>query len=282
MNTENCKIEMIDVNCIRVVNSRNRDAKKYNEIITSIESLGLKTPIVVSEREKLDGKQFYDLVCGEGRLNAYKQAKESKIAARILAVGDEDLLLMSLVENMARRQPSKTAIVQEIERLSAEKYSIVDIAKKTGYSPTYIGKLKMLVDRKERHFLTAVLSGKMPISVAITLSECNGDSEIQNYLNEAYENGEVKGKSLKYMKDILWRRKNGNKLKYKSKYNNETVIAECKAEIKRGVAFLKKVQRCENNLAYLKGALMKILDDSCFTDLMITQEITDIPEQIKR
>lgn len=70
---------MIDVNCIRVVNSRNRDAKKYNEIITSIESLGLKTPIVVSEREKLDGKQFYDLVCGEGRLNAYKQERNQRL-----------------------------------------------------------------------------------------------------------------------------------------------------------------------------------------------------------
>lgn len=273
---------MIDVNCIRVVNSRNRESKKYKEIVNSIQNLGLKTPIVVSEREIIDGKQFYDLVCGEGRLNAYKQSNEQMIPARILNVGTEDLLLMSLVENIARRQPNKTAIIKEIERLIKEGYSIGDIAQKTGYTTNYIARLKTLVDKGEKQIINAVLSGKMPISIAITIVECSNDESIQNYLNKAYEDGEININSLKYMKEVLWRRKNGNKWRYKSKDKDESIIAECKAEIKRGTTFLRKVQRCENNLAYLKGALMKILEDDCFVDLMLTQGINNIPEQIQK
>ena len=122
----------------------------------------------------------------------------------------------------------------------------------------------------------------MPISIAITIVECSNDESIQNYLNKAYEDGEININSLKYMKEVLWRRKNGNKWRYKSKDKDESIIAECKAEIKRGTTFLRKVQRCENNLAYLKGALMKILEDDCFVDLMLTQGINNIPEQIQK
>lgn len=282
MDINEIRIGMVDVDSIRVINSRNRDAQKYNEIISSIKTLGLKTPIVVAEREIREGKQYYDLVCGEGRLEAYRKSNEVRIPARIMNVNDEDLLLMSLVENIARRQPNRTAILNEIDRLSKDGYSTTDIAKKTGYTTSYINRLKILIDKGESQLLNVVLAGKIPISVGITIAECSDDNEIQKCINEAYSKGEIKGASLKYVKDTLWKRKNGTRIQHKARISEESLIESCKEDIKRGTTFLRKVQRCENNLAYLKGALMKIMEDECFVDLMITQGIKDIPEQLQK
>ena len=39
MDINEIRIGMVDVDSIRVINSRNRDTKKYNEIISSIKTL---------------------------------------------------------------------------------------------------------------------------------------------------------------------------------------------------------------------------------------------------
>lgn len=240
MDISEVKIAMIEVDAIRVINSRNRDIKKYNEIVASINALGLKTPIVVAEREIIDGKQYYDLVCGEGRLEAYRKSNEICIPARIINADNEELLLMSLVENIARRQPNRTAILKEIDRLFKEGYSTVEIAQKTGYTPSYINRLKTLIDKGESQLLNVVLAGKLPISVGITIAECTDDSSIQECINEAYSKGEIKGASLKYIKDTLWKRKNSSKIQKKPKYNDESLIEACKGRYQARDLLLKK------------------------------------------
>ena len=45
----------------------------------------------------------YLLVCGEGRLNAFRILGETHIPALVVDVTDEDAFIMSLAENIARR-----------------------------------------------------------------------------------------------------------------------------------------------------------------------------------
>ncbi len=64
------RVEMIPVELITVVNSRVRNPKSIREIVANIAQLGLKKPITVTRRAEAGGP-FYDLVCGQGRLEAY-------------------------------------------------------------------------------------------------------------------------------------------------------------------------------------------------------------------
>lgn len=64
------KVEMIPIDRITIVNPRVRNKRSFRDIIDNIAQLGLKKPITVSRRVEAGGP-FYDLVCGQGRLEAF-------------------------------------------------------------------------------------------------------------------------------------------------------------------------------------------------------------------
>ncbi len=64
-------VKMIPIERITVINPRVRNKKIFKEITSNIAELGLKRPITVTRREDTDGPR-YDLVCGQGRLEAYQ------------------------------------------------------------------------------------------------------------------------------------------------------------------------------------------------------------------
>ncbi|WP_295400677.1 ParB N-terminal domain-containing protein [uncultured Thiocystis sp.] len=65
-------VRLIPINRIEVLNSRERNTKVFEEIVGNIKAIGLKKPITVTQREGADGEPKYILVCGEGRLNAFR------------------------------------------------------------------------------------------------------------------------------------------------------------------------------------------------------------------
>ena len=96
-------IEIIPVGAIDVVNPRVRNRRIFKEIVTSVAELGLKRPITV-KRKTSEGEPRYDLVCGQGRLEAYQALGQREIPAVVVDASNEDSAIMSLVENCARRQ----------------------------------------------------------------------------------------------------------------------------------------------------------------------------------
>src|SRR3546814_16497888 len=70
-------------------------------------------PITVTARQGEDGL-VYDLVCGQGRLEAFRELDQTEVPALIVAADAEDCLVSSLVENCARRQHQAVDLLQEI------------------------------------------------------------------------------------------------------------------------------------------------------------------------
>jgi ParB family transcriptional regulator, chromosome partitioning protein len=98
----NDEVQLVPIDQIRILNPRHRDPKKFAQILESIRNLGLKKPIQVSLRSKEEGDEpGYDLVCGQGRIEAFQALGFTEIPAIVVAVSKEDRLLRSLVENMA-------------------------------------------------------------------------------------------------------------------------------------------------------------------------------------
>ena len=65
-------VTLVPINRIEILNSRDRNMKVFEEIVDNIRAIGLKKPITVAERPGDDGDPRYVLVCGEGRLNAFR------------------------------------------------------------------------------------------------------------------------------------------------------------------------------------------------------------------
>ena len=71
MNESAPVVQMIPVNQINVLNPRSRNKIVFQGIVTNISNLGLKRPITVARRAQPSDGKDYDLVCGQGRLEAF-------------------------------------------------------------------------------------------------------------------------------------------------------------------------------------------------------------------
>src|SRR5437870_56711 len=118
------QIQDIPVNGIAVPNPRSRSKVVFQGVIASIRALGLKKPISVTRRPPAaDGTQ-YDLVYGQGRLEAYKALGYPTIPALVVSVTAEERFLVGLVENVARRRPSNVELLREITSLKQRGYTV--------------------------------------------------------------------------------------------------------------------------------------------------------------
>jgi ParB family transcriptional regulator, chromosome partitioning protein len=205
-------VQFIPVDQVNIVNTRSRAREKFKQIISSIKTVGLKKPITVSPASGKYGPGSYDLVCGEGRLLAFRSLGEQLIPARVLSVSSEELLLMSLVENLARRQARSAELLQEIAALKKRGYKISQIATKTDLAPTYVTGVLRLLARGETALLQAVEQQRIPLSVAVEIATSD-DEGVQRALHEAYEQNLLRGKRLLRVRAFVEKRRADNGLK---------------------------------------------------------------------
>lgn len=102
------QIEMIPIARIKVLNPRARNKRVHREIVNNIEAVGLKQPITVSRRSGT-GPIRYDLVCGEGRLEAFRMLGETEIPALVIEASE--------AVRQGRGQPSLWRMAGKIEPL---------------------------------------------------------------------------------------------------------------------------------------------------------------------
>ena len=188
------RVEMIPIEQITVVNPRARNQRVFNEIVENIAQVGLKRPITVTRRAEADGP-FYDLVCGQGRLEACRALGHLEVPALVVSADEEDCLVSSLVENCARRQHHAVDLLQDVSGMKTRGYSTAEIAKKTGLSPEYVAGVIRLLENSEERLLRAVELGMMPISVAVDIADAE-DGDVQAALQSAYESRLLRGRKL--------------------------------------------------------------------------------------
>ena len=175
----------IPLSTIRIVNPRSRSKVKWQSIVQSISVLGLKRPITVAKLSGPDTNgKLYDLVCGQGRVEAFQALGQQTIPAIVVDAPEQDLLLMSLIENIARRPSSATAILDEVRILRQRGHSTDEIATKLGMDKTYIYGIAHLIDCGEDFLVRSVEAGRIPLSVATEIA-AGHDQEVRTHLINA-------------------------------------------------------------------------------------------------
>ena len=78
--THQTEVTLVPTDRIRVLNPRVRNPRTFADMVENIAKIGLKRPITVTRRTDTD-PQEYDLVCGQGRLEAFIELKQIAIPA---------------------------------------------------------------------------------------------------------------------------------------------------------------------------------------------------------
>lgn len=287
MPTHRQHIEMIALDRINVLNPRARNKRQHLEIIESIRAVGLKRPITVRRRPG-DDEIPYDLVCGEGRMEAFRALGRNSIPAVVIDAEESDCLLMSLVENIARRQHRPIDLMQEIGSLHRRGYTDSQIAKKIGCSPSWINMIVVLLERGEERLLSAVESGLIPLHFAVDIARAKGD-EAQSILLDAYESGKLKGKKLVTIRRLLDQRLRRKKSVPDSgfarrnasrKITTGELVRIYQREADRQRILVKKSDFTQNKLLFIVEALKDLLGDEAFSTLLRAEKLESMPRAL--
>ena len=279
-------LQMIPVDQIAVLNPRDRNDRVFEEIVGNIKNIGLKKPVTVTPRDGLEDGKRYLLICGEGRLKAFKSLGEKEIPALVVAVNDEDAFIMSLTENIARRKYSALELLISIEQLSEQGYDKRVIAQKTGLSLDYIRGILLLFEKGEERLLAAVESGRVPLSVAITIAGASGEEAVQAALQDAYENGQLRGGQLMQTRRVLQRRNTlGKTLKHRpgrkgAAVTTTSLVRNYQNEVERQKLTIKKAEFTQQRLLFVIEALRQLLADEHFSNLLRAEGLDTLPKQL--
>ena len=213
------EIVLIPVQEINILNPRSRNRFIADEIKKNIRNVGLKRPITVRMKEVPEDGKKYDLVCGQGRLEAFIEADVPNIPAIITNVSIENAAIMSLVENIARRNYSSIELLQSVQHLSKQGHSDTEIAEKTSLNKEYIHGIVNLIDKGEYRLINAVEKKGMPLYIAIKIIRESND-DIQKALIEAHEAGHLTGKSFIDAKKVFMQRMHYGKGRASRNKNN--------------------------------------------------------------
>ena len=276
--------ELIPMDRITVVNPRVRNRKAFKEIVDNIAELGLKRPITVAARQSEDGMR-YDLVCGQGRLEAFEELGQTEIPAIVIDASSEDCLVMSLVENLARRQHRALDLLRDIKGLKERGYSGPEIARKTQLSLKYVRGVLRLLESGEHRLLRAVESGKLPVSVAVEIAEAR-DTDVQDVLRQAYEKNQLRGGRLMAAKRLIEARRQYGKgrpsadKKKRRSLSVESLIRTYQNDVEKKQVLLRKATATRNEVMFITEALRKLLNDENFVTLLRAEGLATIPKTL--
>lgn len=282
------QIRMIPIEKINILNPRVRNQKIFAEITDNIAEVGLKRPITVTRCHSQESGKEYDLVCGQGRLEAFLACGQAEIPAIIIDADEEQALIMSLVENCARRKHTAMDLMQGIGILKKQGYDARTIAQKTGLKPDYTNSVLALMESGEERLLAAVESGQMAITVAMRIAE-TPDGDMQQVLQDIYESKQLRGSKFLMAKKLIDRRrrvgkglssKRGGRSNGTPAISAQDVMKIYQKEVDRKRLLTRKADIASNRLLFVMEALRRLLQEEHFNTLLRAEGLNTMPRPL--
>ncbi|WP_196220703.1 plasmid partitioning protein RepB C-terminal domain-containing protein [Roseibium hamelinense] len=287
--THPTEVTLVPTDSIRVLNPRVRNPRAFADMVENIAKIGLKRPITVTRRTDTD-PQEYDLVCGQGRLEAFIELKQTAIPAIVIDADESDCLVMSLVENCARRQHRPIDLMREIGTLRERGYNDRQIGDKIGVSPDYVGMIAGLLERGEERLVTAVETGLLPLNLAIDISKTDAEGA-QRALMDAYTQKKLRGKKLAAARRLIEQREARGKKIHPKQYGrdsrnrrpltSEALVRAYQKEADRQKLLIKKAELTQGRLLFICQAFRTLLEDDHFVTLLRAEGLETLPSYLQ-
>jgi ParB family chromosome partitioning protein len=278
-------IVMVPIDAISVLNPRDRNAQQHQEIVDNIGSIGLKRPITVRVRRTSSGTTMYDLVCGEGRLEAFRRLGQTEVPVLVVDASQEDCLVMGLVENLARRQHRPIDLMTDIGNLHERGYTDGQVAEKIGVSASYVNMVVNLLKKGEERLLAAVEKGLIPVSLAVEIAKST-DNEVQEVLADAYAQGKLKGKKLGQIRRLLEARRKQRKtlpdngfgrVEKHRKMTADELVRLYQREAEKQQLIVKRSDFTRSRLLFVVEALRDAIAIESFQTLLRAESLNKMP-----
>ncbi|MBQ1482993.1 MAG: ParB/RepB/Spo0J family partition protein [Erysipelotrichaceae bacterium] len=160
------------------------DESGLKELAESIRENGVFQPILV--RKSLQG---YELVAGERRLRASKLAEKETIPALIVDFDDRQMMEISLLENIQRKDLTAIEVAKAYRQLMDKlNYTQDELAKRIGKSRTNVANILRLLTLPEE-VRTMVHEGKLSYGQARTLLSLEEEDKIVELARTAAKEG---------------------------------------------------------------------------------------------
>ena len=214
---------------------------------------------------------------------------QSEIPAVVIEASESQCLVMSLVENIARRTPRPIDIMREIGALRARGYNDTAIGEKLGVGASWVNMIASLLERGEERLVAAVETGVIPITLAMEISKAESE-EAQTLLLDAYETGKLRGKKLaaaRRMLDMRMRAQGkglpsgrlGRKGSGRRMTANDLMqVYQREAEKQR--LLVKKSDFTQTRLLFIVEALKDLLTDESFLNLLRAEGLATMPRAL--
>jgi len=279
-------VEIIPLDQITVINPRERNERKFQSIVANVRAVGLKRPITVRRANVDTEPPAYDLVCGQGRLQAFQRLGQSRIPAFVITAERHDALIMSLVENGARRQRSAIEHINGLKLLSERGYSIPDIAKKVGLDPSYIREMLDLMNDREDRLVLAVERRIIPIRIAHEIAKSDSASTIK-ILTDAFRRMELSRRKLNAAKRVLQQRHqrgkrivSGSTSSKKPNPKRRALVRAYRQEVTRQRVTVTTADQVSRRLRTINSAFCTLLQDGNFINLLRAEKMNAVPRHL--
>jgi ParB family transcriptional regulator, chromosome partitioning protein len=275
------KYRMISVDEIDVVNPRTREKSQFAENVRSIKDVGLYKPIVVNERNRPKlGK--YELICGQGRLEAHRELGLDQIKADVLDIDERQAHLMTLGENIARTPPASIEFARAIKEMADFGMSFKELCAITGKSDSYVREYINLVEQGEERLIQGVEDGVFTLAFAINVAR-SSDRSIQHLLMDAFDSGLVNATNLPRVRRVIEdRQAKGKNLGGRKKSEAPYTVQKLKRDIQKVTrdkeSFVQQAERRENRVTRLMITLKQVREDKTFIKLLREEGLDEIPD----
>jgi ParB family chromosome partitioning protein len=282
------RVEMVPIEHLTVLNPRTRNRKQHRDIVDNIAEIGLKRPITVRRRASADGAARYEVVCGEGRLDAFRMLGQTLVPVVVVSGSEADCLVMSLVENVARRSHRPIDLIQEIGALRSRGYTDAEIGARIGVTASWVQMIGVLIEKGEERLVAAVESGLVPISFAVDIARAK-DGEVQRVLTEAYAEGRIKGKGIGAVRRMLDQRVKRSKSVPDSGFGRnrqrkaltaEELMRLYQREAEKHRILVKKAEFAQDRLLFVVEALRRLLADENFVNVLQAEGLDTLPRSL--
>lgn len=214
---------------------RTLSEESIQELARSIQEKGIINPIVV---RKID-ENSYEILAGERRFRAATQIGLKEVPVSVLEVGDEDALIIGLIENLQREDLNVVDAALGVQRLIQEfNFSHEQAAQAVGRSRSAVSNLIRLLSLPEE-IQVFLKDGELDMGHARALLPLEKDEQL-----EVAEEIIKKGLSVRQVEALVERKK---------KLKEESALAEEEPE-----APLIDLTKFEKQLGKLYGTGVKL------------------------
>ena len=140
----------------KVSPNRDQPRKQFDEdalleLSESIKQYGVIQPILVSDKKDYKGEDYYEIIAGERRWRAARMAGLKEIPVIIKEFSDQEIVEISLIENIQREDLNPVEEAQAYKRLMEEYHLKQDeVAEKVSKSRTAVANSMRLLKLDER------------------------------------------------------------------------------------------------------------------------------------